>query len=259
LNAASSVAFASLLVCLGLPLGACGEKGDPGPLDSTAKASASATSAVPAVPAAKAICEIKSGDEHSCLELGDVELAAERENACGGAFLRDSSCPREDVLGTCRFPDGTLSFGYPPKTVALLERACQASQGRFAAGDKPPPPERVTMTSCRGKYEKACEEEEVHAAPRLKPAEDECRTFGGSFTSGTGCSRDGALATCDLKGKRTVVMLGPASADARKRFCDERGGKLNEIAPATSASASAAPAVDEDPPSPKPDAVIRVQ
>lgn len=251
----SGVALATLLVCLG----ACGEKNDPGAPGGTATASASATAAMPAVPAANAICEIKSGDEHSCLELGDAELAAERESACGGAFLRDTSCPRENVLATCRFPDGTLSYGYPPKTVALLERACQASQGRFAAGDKPPPADRVTMTSCRGKYEKACEEEEVYATPRLKPAEDECRTFGGSFTSGTGCSREGAIATCDLKGKRTIVMLGPPNADARKRFCDERGGKLIEIAPATSASASAAPAVDEDPPSPKPDAVIRVQ
>ncbi len=237
----------------------CGEKNDPGPRESSARASASATSAPPVAPVANAICEIKSGDEHSCLELGDAELAAERETACGGAFLRDTSCPRDGVLGSCRLPDGTLSYGYPPKTVALLEKACQASQGRFAPGDKPPAPERVTMTSCRGKYENACEEEEVHAGPRLKPAEDECRTFGGSFTSGTGCSREGALATCDLKGKRTVVMRGPASPDARRRFCDERTGKLNEIAPASSASASAAPAIDEDPPSPKPDAVIRVQ
>lgn len=253
----SSVALAALLLSCSA---SCGEKNDPGPPDSTARASASAAAVSTAATVAKAVCEIKSGDEHSCLELGDSELAAERENACGGAFLRDSSCPRENVLGVCRFPDGTLSFGYPPKTVALLERACQASQGRFAAGDKPPPADRVTLTSCRGKYEKACEEEEVHAPPRLKPAEDECRTFGGSFTSGTGCSREGALATCDLKGKRTIVMLAPPSPDARKRFCDERGGKLSEIAPpATSSSASAAPAVDEDPPSPKPDAVIRVQ
>lgn len=249
----------SASLALLLWLGACGNRTDPGPPETTARASATATSTAVVAAAAVAICEIKSGDEHSCLELGDAELANEREAACGGAFMRDRSCPREGVLGVCRFPDGTLSFGYPPKTTALLEKACQASQGRFAVGDKPPPADRVTLTSCRGKYEKACEEEEVHANPRLKPAEDECRTFGGSFTSGTGCSRDGALATCDLKGKRTIVMQGPASPDARKRFCDERGGKLIEIAPATSASVSAAPAVDEDPPSPKPDAVIRVQ
>jgi hypothetical protein len=255
LTLTSRVAVATLLVSFI----ACGEKDDPGPPESTARASASATAVLAPAPVANAICEIKSPDEHTCLELGDAELAIEREGACEGGFFKDKGCPREGVLGVCRLPDGTLSFGYPPKTVALLERACQAGQGRFAAGDKPPPADRVTMTSCRGKYVAACEEEEVHATPRLKPAEDECRTFGGSFTSGTGCARDAALATCDLKGKRTVVMVGPPSPDARKRFCDERGGKLTEIAPATSASASAAPAIDEDPPAPKPDAVIRVQ
>lgn len=250
---ASSALAAALLVCVL----ACGEKSDPGPPGSNG--SASAAPAAPASEIVEAICETTSIDDHSCLELGDEELTKEREGACEGKFVRDAACPREGVLGVCRLPEGTVRFGYPPKTLALLEKACQASQGRFAAGDKPPTPDLVTMTSCVGKYESACEEEEIHATPRLKPAEEECRTFGGVFHAGTGCPRESALALCDLKGKRTVVLSGPPSLDARKRFCSEREGKLFEAVPSPSSSASAAPAVDEDPRAPKPDAIIRVQ
>ncbi len=253
-HASSALAAASLIYVLG-----CGEKNDPGPAGASSSAAAAPALAAPAGPIVEATCETTSIDDHSCLELGDDELANEREGACEGKFVRDAACSRESVVGVCRLPDGTVRFGYPPKTLALLEKACQGSQGRFAAGDKPPTPDLVTMTSCVGKYEGACEEEEVHATPRLKPAEDECRTFGGVFHAGTGCPRETALALCDLKGKRTVVLSGPPSLDARKRFCSEREGKLFEAVPSPSSSASAAPAVDEDPRAPKPDAIIRVQ
>lgn len=240
---------------------ACGESSPAGPSAAPSGASQSAVATVSG-PRAKAVCSLLSGDDRSCFEYEDDELVREREPSCQGTFAKDSTCPRSDVLGVCRLPDGSLRYGYPPKTLVMHEKACKEVQGAFAAGSAPPPKDPVTTTRCDGKYESACEEEQVHTMARLRASEDECRSFGGHYHVGGKCAREAALAECDLQGKRTIVLAGPANPDARKRFCDERSGALIEIAkPAASASASASagPAPDEDPPAPKADVVIRRQ
>jgi hypothetical protein len=112
----------------------------------------------------------------------------------------------------------------------------------------------VTIASCVGKYDEACEEEEIHTKVRLLVAEDECASFQGTFQRGKACPTDGLLARCDLPGKRTLLVTGPASRDARARFCAQKNGKLEELAPASSASALVP---DPDPPAEKSEIDVR--
>lgn len=224
----------------------------------TASASASApapTAATPAAAIPRGICDVASADDHSCTELWDDELAREQEPSCGGAFARSKACAREDVVGVCRLPDGSARFGYPPKTATMHEKRCRENQGKWAAGAAAPPADPDATVSCADKWEKGiCEEEIVRLASRTAIAKEDCATLGGTFAPNAACSRDGAVSLCDLRGKRTLVMAKPDSVDARKRFCESKGGKLVEAA-APPGSASAA--VDEDPVAPKPDVIIR--
>lgn len=243
----------------------CSSKGDDGASASgpiPLPQSGSAAVAGPSPP--KAICDAKTPDDHTCIELDDEELVREREGACAGTFAKSQACPKADIIGICRLPDGSLRYGYPPKTVTSQEKTCKELQGRFAAGAVPPPAEASKVASCEGKYDNACEEEVVHTSARLTALEEECRSFGGTYKLGAACGRDKARFGCDMKGKRTIVSRVFTTVEASKRFCEERQGTfidMSGMVAATSASASpsASAPVDEDPPEPKSDVVIRQQ
>ncbi|MBK8936432.1 MAG: hypothetical protein IPM79_01960 [Polyangiaceae bacterium] len=230
----------------------------------SALAVVSASAAPSGPPAAKAMCDVKSADERVCFEIEDDELAAERERACAGTFSRQASCPRKDITSACRLPDGSVRFGYPPKTLTAQEKACKEVQGAYAAGEVPPPVEGPTLVACEGKYDDACEEETVHTKARLAGVADECRSFGGKFVeSGKACGREGARFMCDLKGKRVLVSRAVTSQEAAQRFCTERSGVYVDLAPSPppsgSAAASASAPIDLDPPPEKADVRIRTQ
>ncbi|NUP04701.1 MAG: hypothetical protein HOW73_01430 [Polyangiaceae bacterium] len=254
-------------VLLGCFAVACGSSRDDAAQSSAGPSAgaAAASSSVNESAAAKAVCETKTADEHFCVEMDDDELAAEREKSCVSGFARDRSCAREGVLGVCRLPDGSLRFGYPPKTLSSHEKACKELQGRFAAGSTIPAKDNPTVVACEGKYDDACEEEEIFVSTRIGAAADECKAFGGKFReTGRPCVREGARFSCDLPGKRTIVSSHVTSAEAAERFCTERNGKYRDLAPppassATAAAASASAPVDPDPLPAKPDVVIRQQ
>lgn len=244
-----------MVACLALTSG-CSSK--PEASGTSASAAVSAQSpASPADPKAKGVCEVETPDEHACTELWDDELVSEQEPTCTGKFSKGRACPRADLVGVCRLPDGSLRYGYPPKTPTTHEKRCKESQGKWSLGSAIPTADPDATVSCANKWDGMCEEEVVRLASRVGFAKDECATFGGTFSASGGCSREGATSLCDLRGKRTVVMTKPDSVEARQRFCESKGGKLVSTAPPPDPSASASAAVDEDPPSPKPDVVIR--
>lgn len=232
---------------------------------SAAAVSASASSTGRAVDSSVvAMCDAATPSDHVCFEISDTELADERRSACAGRFARGEACPRADVVGVCRLPDGSLRLGYPPRSVTNHEKACRELQGRFAAGAAPPPADPVVVVRCEGKYPSACEEETVHTATRATTVQQECHDFGGSFKSGEGCDRTTAAFLCDLPGKRTIVSRLATTREAAERFCAERSARYIDLAPAPAASASAsagasAAPVDLDPPEAKGDVVIRQQ
>lgn len=229
---------------------------------SAAAVSASASSRAPADPSVAAICDAATPSDHVCFEIYDAELADERRAACAGRFARGEPCSRAEVVGVCRLPDGSLRFGYPPRSVSNHEKACKELQGHFAAGSAPPAADPVVVLRCEGKYPSACEEETVHTTARATTAQQECHDFGGTFKSGGGCDRTAATFSCDLPGKRTIVSTLATSPEAAERFCTERTARYIALspsaAPGASASASATSApIDLDPPEPKGDVVIR--
>lgn len=242
----------------------CGSSGD-GAGSSASPTSSPATSASARGPAvARAICDASTTEERACFEMQDDDLIRDRQTACAGDLASDKACPRERIVGTCRLPDGSVRFGYPPKSEAAHEKVCKELQGTFAAGAVAPPVDGPRFVSCDGKYEATCEEEEVYAAPRLARFEDQCRTFGGKFRS-MRCPTEGARFACDLRGKRTIVSRLVTSPVAAERFCTERSGVYRDLTPAPAASASASASasvavpVDPDPPAEKPDFIIRQQ
>jgi hypothetical protein len=250
----SAVALLVALSGLGL---ACSdakkEDAVPIPLPSSSASSRPVASVV-TTPASFGSCVVEADPERFCVEFGDAETRSEWASHCKGTMV-DAPCKRQDVIASCRLPDGALRVGYPPRPASLYERQCKESQGDYFAGTVPGPEHAITITSCAGKYDEACEEEEVHAKARLLVAEDECTSFKGTFQRGKGCPTDGLLARCDLPGKRTLLVTGPANPDARARFCSQKKGKLEELAPAASASAPVAP--DPDPPPEKAEIDVR--
>ena len=86
----------------------------------------------------------------------------------------------------------------------------------------------------------------------------------GKASRGEPCSRESALAVCDLDGLRNLVFKRGAIAQGQaERYCaDKRGRFALAVADAPAASASASPSADgpaDDPPEPKADVVIRSQ
>ena len=224
------------------------EKDKPIPLpsgrapDSSGVVSALAVSAGPVL----GRCEMRSEVENYCLEFQDAEIEAEWKSLCGGVF-GEGRCSMEGAVGACRLPDGTVRVGYPPRPSSYFERACRESQGQWHAGSTLSTTHTVVVASCSGKYEEACEEEEIHSTSRLAPAEDECKSFGGSFQKGRACPRETLLSECDLPGKKRLLMTGPANPEARGRFCTQKKGKLINRAPEPAPSASVAPDLDPPP------------
>jgi hypothetical protein len=246
----------ALLIALSGLYSACPDKplpeeAVPIPLPSSS-ASARPVASVVATPASFGSCVVDAEPERFCVEFGDAETREEWTGHCKGT-IADTPCKRQDVVASCRLPDGAVRIGYPPRPASLYERQCKESQGDHFAGSVAPAEHAVTLTSCVGKYDEGCEEEEIHAKARLLVAEDECTSFKGTFER-KACPQEGLLARCDLPGKRTVLVTGPANPDARARFCTQKKGKLKELAPA-SPSAEVAP--DPDPPPEKGDIDVR--
>jgi hypothetical protein len=180
-----------------------------------------------------------SPDEHTCFEFNDAELFDERAKLCGDGSRRHSTCPTKDVLGACRLPDGSVRYGYPPKTPLQHEKYCKEARGKYAPGINAPPPDPKTLLACRGKHKGACEEEESFTNARVEHAKDECSAYGGTLVAGEGCDRDRAAAICDLEGKRTIVFYPDGELeepDEQQRFCEERRGKFTALTPAPAAS-----------------------
>ena len=201
-------------------------------------ASASAPAAA-AGPKALAICDTKTPEEHVCFEFSDEELAAERARVCPGGLVGDAVCPTAERSAACRLPDGSVRYGYPPRTVAQHEKHCREAKGKFSPSSEAPPPDRRVLLSCRGKLKGACEEEVTYTLLRLGQANDDCAAFGGLFALGDPCPRGRAISTCDLEGKRTIVFYPEGDfeeAGDRQRFCEERRGKYVELTPSTSAN-----------------------
>lgn len=189
---------------------------------------------------------MRSEVENYCLEFQDAEIEAEWKSLCGGVF-GEGRCSMADAVGACRLPDGTVRVGYPPRPSSFFERACRESQGQWHPGTTLSPTHAVVVASCSGKYEEACEEEEIHSAPRLAAAEDECKSFGGTWKKDRTCAREALLSECDLPGKKRLFMTGPANPEARERFCSQKKGKLINRAPEAVPSASVAPDLDPPP------------
>ncbi|MBL9024116.1 MAG: hypothetical protein JNL21_18125 [Myxococcales bacterium] len=232
-----------LLVGSCLLLVACGDKGaGSGSASAQAAPPASASAPAPASgPKALAICDTQTTDEHACFEFSDEEIVAERARVCPGGVVRDAACPVTDRIAACRLPDGSVRYGYPPRTVLQHEKHCREAKGKFSPSADAPPPDRKVVLSCRGKLKGACEEEETYTLQRLNQANEDCATFGGLFASGDPCPRDRAISTCDLEGKRTIVFYPEGELEEpseRQTFCEERRGKYVELTPAPSASAS---------------------
>jgi hypothetical protein len=265
-RALGRVATAALLT---LALGACGG-------DATGGAAASSSAGVPAMAAPTssatprdrdaASCDVRSAEEHYCLEYRDPVLASERERACAPGLKRGEACPARDRLGACRLPDNSVRWAYPPKTPEQHEKACRASFGKWATGEVAPLPDPATTLRCEGKYDGVCEEETSYTGARTRKAEEECSQFGGRFSAEGGCPRTGAVAICDLDGPRSLVVAASA-VDARS-ICDKRAGRYQptaEAAAAASASASASSAAEAQPPEaeppepPKADVILRTQ
>jgi len=199
-------------------------------------------------PNALGICDMASPDEHVCFEFTDAELFDERARICGTGSRRDAACPAQDVIGTCRLPDGSVRFGYPPKTPLQHEKYCKEARGKYAVGPDAPPPDKRTLIACRGKHKGACEEEESFTLARVEHAKDECSAFGGTFVTGEGCDRDKSVATCDLEGKRTIVFYPDGQLeepDEQKTFCEERRGKFAGTVPAPAVSSTSTAAPDQ--------------
>jgi hypothetical protein len=247
-------ALALALVLSGSSLACPGkerEEAAPVPLPSGSTSSRPVASIVTSPPTFGS-CVVDADPERYCVEFGDAEARAEWVTHCPGSIV-DASCKRQDVIGSCRLPDGSVKVGYPPRPASLYERQCKESQGDYFAGVVAPAEHAITITSCVGKYEEACEEEEVHAKARLFVAEDECRSFKGTFHHGKACPTEGLLARCDLPGKRMLLVTSPPSSEARARFCAQKKGKLEDLAPAASGSALA----DPDPPPEKSEIDVR--
>ncbi|MFO0553232.1 MAG: hypothetical protein U0271_32905 [Polyangiaceae bacterium] len=254
-----SSAAPTLLVLLAFT--GCSKKTAPSGASATASSTAAGSNAptVAAAAPAVAICDRRTTDERWCVELPNDDLALDMESACApGRFARKEACPREQIVGICQLHDGSTRFGYEPSTALQQERACKDLLGTFTTGSAMPAALRSTRVRCAGKYEGGCEEEEIYGAGRLRAAEEDCKQFGGTFASGASCDRTKALATCNLRGRRWLVLEQPTNEAARKRFCEERGGRIEESAPVAmaSGSASAGPA-DEDAPEQKGEVTIR--
>lgn len=249
------------LLLLGV-VGCGGEEPKPGP---SAVASIAASAPAPAKPTAPGVCDMPGENEHMCIEYATDELATEREAACAAGLKRNASCPENDRLGSCRLPDGSARFSYPPRTAEQAEKSCKEVKGKFAAGAAAPLPDPKATIRCDGKLDGGCEEETCYTEARAKQAEEECATYGGKVSRDEVCARDAVLATCDLDGLRTLVFKRGAIAQGQaERYCTDRRGRFalaTGDAPASasaSASASAGEPVDE-PPEPKADVVIRSQ
>jgi hypothetical protein len=213
-----------------------------------------------------ASCDVRSAEEHYCLEYRDPVLASERERACAPGLKRGEPCPARDRLGACRLPDNSVRWAYPPKTPEQHEKACRASFGKWAVGEVAPLPDPATTLRCEGKYDGVCEEETSYTGARTRKAEEECGQFGGRFSAEGGCPRTGAVAICDLDGPRSLVVA--ASAVDARGICDKRAGRYQptaEAAAAASASASASSTAEgqlpgaEPPEPPKADVILRTQ
>lgn len=256
---ASRIATIALAAILAL---GCGSSKEVAPSAVASATSSVAKSAAPALPSAKAICDLTGPqtDPRVCIEIDDDELATEREALCSGRFAKVASCPRADVVGVCRLPDGSLRFGYPPRSASAHESTCKELQGKFAAGPTPPPAEPALKVACEGKYPDACEEEEIYVATRLLPAEDECRDYGGTFNKGAGCSRLDMRFSCDLVGKKTIVSRAKTGPEESRKFCSDKTARYVEV-PGATPSASAAPSGSAEPDAepPRPDVIIRQQ
>ncbi len=244
-------ACAAALIGSALAVG-CGQDAKPSATSAAssgappAAGSASAAASSQAAPGAVAICDVVTPEEHTCFEFHDEEIASERARVCAAGLVRGGACPAKDRLGACRLPDGSVRYGYPPRTQQQSERACKDARGIHANGSTAPPPDPRVLLSCRGKHKGACEEETTFTAGRAAQIRDDCSTFGGLLSEGEACSRDRAVATCDLEGKRFIVFYPDEQLeepDERRKFCEERNGKYAELAPsaASSASASAGP------------------
>ena len=237
---------------------ACGSADDDAkPIElPSAKSSAASAAPVSTGPVIFGSCSVASEDEKECLEFRDPEIASEWRTLCKGTFS-ERSCPRLNVTGSCRYPDGTLRIGFPPRLNTFYERTCKDAQGQYLSGAMLPEEHVVTLVSCVGKYDEGCEEEEVHGAPRLAIAEDECKSFKGTWAPGKPCPRENLVGECDLPGKRRIFMTSPQNIDARNRFCVQKRGKLIGSAPPPSGSQSAEP--DPDPPPERGEIEIRRQ
>ncbi|NUO47985.1 MAG: hypothetical protein HOV80_03920 [Polyangiaceae bacterium] len=235
-------------VALALLFVACGDKT---PTTSSASAPAPlALSAAPKPPGALAICDSLSADDHACFEFEDEELATERARVCPTGIVRDARCPTKDRMSSCRLPDGSIRYGYPPRTTAQHEKHCKEARGKFSPTGTAPPPDPKALFSCRGKHKGACEEELTFTTAREEQAKDDCLAFGGLFAAGEACVRDRAIATCDLEGKKTIVFYPEAEleeANERVKFCETRFGKYAALTPEGAPSASAGPSAGPAP------------
>lgn len=236
-----------------LLLVACGDKSEA--LSSASAPAPVASSAAPAKPpGALAICDSLTSDDHACFEFEDEELATERARVCPTGVVRSASCPTKDRMSACRLPDGSIRYGYPPRTTQQHEKHCREARGKFAPNGTAPPIDPKALFSCRGKHKGACEEELTFTTSREEQAKDDCVAFGGLFAAGEACARDRAIATCDLEGKRTIVFYPEAELEdvnERVTFCETRHGKYAALtpegAPSASAGASAGPAPSAPP------------
>jgi hypothetical protein len=255
------LATSSLFV---VALAACGGDAAGG---SASSASANIPSMAAAPSSAEALrdrdvarCDVRSAEEHFCLEYRDPALASERERACAPGLERGEPCPSRDRLGACRLPDNAVRWAYPPKTPEQHEKACRASFGKWAAGEVAPLPDPTATLRCEGKYDGICEEETSYTSARTRKAEEECGQFGGRFSAEGGCPRTGAVAICDLDGPRSLVVA--ASAVDAQGVCEKRAGRYQATseAAAAAASASASSSAEIEPPEPpKADVILRTQ
>jgi hypothetical protein len=245
MRGALALAAACALSCSG------GDK--PGSASASARPAASTSTAAPAPilpsgPRPLKACDLPGEGEHVCYELFDEELANEEKRACAPTV--DGRCPAKDRSGACRLPDGSVRYGYPPKTPQQIEKQCKESLGKYSPTGEPPPGDEPVLVSCVGKQGGACEEEQAFVEARAKHVESECAMYGGTFKRGEPCPREGVLSTCDLPGKRTVVFLPAPQGTERdefgedQRLCESRRGRFVQSGAAASASASAAPAAD---------------
>lgn len=236
---------------------ACGSKAeeDAKPIDLPSARPAPASAApVSTGPVIYGSCAVATEDDNDCLEFRDPEIAAEWKGQCKGTFS-ERACPRANVTGSCRYPDGTLRLGFPPRPNTFYDRACKDAQGQYLAAATLPEEHEVVLASCTGKYDEGCEEEEIHSPARVAIAEDECRSLQGTWSRGKPCPRENLVGECDLPGKRRVFMTSPQNADARNRFCTQKRGRLVGASPTPTSSQSAEP--DPDPPAERGEIEIR--